>query len=113
RRYRDQPLQFRAEIALDLEVAASDGIVRYAGCEGLPFEIKKTWPADGTVHMPVPRPRINIEFSDRVDPALLTDQRIQLRYPNADNAMVQVPSRLMRDDRQLFLIPEAPLLPGV
>jgi PKD repeat protein len=119
--YNDQPLHVQAEIALDLRAAASDGIVRRADCEGLPLKITDIWPASGTVHMPVPRPRIRVEFNDRVDPLSLTDDRVQLQYQksisaedqNVAGAMVQVPSRLMRDDHQVFLVPEKALKPGV
>jgi hypothetical protein len=108
-----QSIQLNADLAMDMVVAASDGIVRYAGCEPPPFEIEKIFPDDGFKHLAPRQPAVSINFSDPVDPATLDNQRIQIAYTDTSKALVPVPIRIMRGHDGVYAVPEQPLMPGV
>lgn len=111
--FKGQAIEAGVDLAMDMQVAASDGIVRYAGCEPPPFEIKDIWPDDGFTHMMPTQPPVRVTFSDPVDPATLDDQRFQIAYTDTSEVLVPVPIRVMRKDDGVYVIPEEPLLPGV
>ena len=111
--FKGQNIQVKADLAMDLEAAASDGIVRYDGCEPPDFEVEYTWPSDGHQHLAGRHPPVSIRFSDDVDPATLDAQSVQVAYTDTNKALVPVPVRILRDHDKVYAVPNQPLLPGV
>ncbi|MEZ5485072.1 MAG: PKD domain-containing protein [Lysobacteraceae bacterium] len=111
--FKDQTIQVKATLAMDLEAAASDGLVNYDGCEPPDFEIENTWPSDGHQHLASRHPPVSVRFSDDVDPATLDAQSVQIAYTDTSGALAPVPVRILRDHDKVYAIPNQPLLPGV
>jgi PKD repeat protein len=110
---RGQTVNFDVSLALDLAAARDDGFVNYEGCEPTPFEIESTWPRAGTEHLTLERPRIQVAFSDRIDPATFDERTFQVTYPRIGGELVPVGGRILRDDERVTFVPDEPLLPGV
>ncbi len=112
-RYKGQPVKVRAELALDMGAAASDGMVRAANCGPPPFELEAGWPKNGDRHIRFDRPSMWVNFSDPVAPDTLDSRTVQLVYTDTSGAQVPVPTRLLRDHDRVYVVPESDLLSGV
>lgn len=110
---RGQRVDFEVDLELDLAAAGDEGSVNYEGCEPTPFEIESTWPRAGTEHLTPERPRIQVAFSDRIDPATFDERTFQVTYPRIGGELVPVRGRILRDDERITLVPDEPLPPGV
>ncbi|KAB2965703.1 MAG: PKD domain-containing protein [Thermoanaerobaculia bacterium] len=110
---RGQTVDFDFDLLLDLAEARDQGIVNYEGCEPPPFEIESTWPRAGTEHLTLERPRIQVAFSDRIDPETFDEATFQVTYPRIGGELVPVGGRILRDDERVTFVPDEPLLPGV
>lgn len=106
-------IQFDGTFDLDLVAARRDGVVNYEGCEPPPFEVKRTFPKDGTEHYPDRRSRINVYFSDRVDPATVDIDTFEVGYTGLDDRLVPVPGRILREDKNAAFVPDESWLTGV
>jgi len=106
-------ISFEGRLALDLDAARRDGVVRYEGCEPPPFAIESVWPADGTEHLRPTQPAVRVSFSERYDPATLDEESFEVVYVGTSGDRIPIEGRILRDPERAWFVPEQPLLPGV